>query len=43
MIAFDRFLDRFDDIALAPGVTPERAPGLFLYSLTELPITFSKR
>ena len=43
MIAFDHLLDRFDDIALAPGFTPERAPGLFLYSLTELPITFRRR
>lgn len=40
MIGFDRLLDRLDDIQLAPGVTPERAPGLFLYSLTSLPITF---
>ena len=43
MIAFDRLLDRFDDFALAPGVVPERAPGLFLYSLTRLPITFRAR
>ena len=43
MIAFDKLLDRFDDFALAPGVVPERAPGLFLYSLTSLPITFRER
>lgn len=41
MIAFDRLLDRLDDIALAPGATLERAPGFFLYSLTSLPITFT--
>ena len=40
MIAFDKLLDRLDDIALAPGATLERAPGFFLYSLTSLPITF---
>jgi cytochrome P450 len=43
MIAFDRLLDRLDDIALAPGATLERAPGFFLYSLTSLPITFTPR
>jgi cytochrome P450 len=43
MVAFDRLLDRLDDIALAPGVTVERAPGFFLYSLTSLPITFRAR
>ena len=43
MIAFDRILDRMDDIALAPGVKIERAPGFFLYSLTSLPLTFRKR
>lgn len=43
MIAFDRLLDRVDDIALAPGATIERAPGFFLYSLTTLPITFTPR
>jgi cytochrome P450 len=43
MIAFDRLLDRLDDIALAPGATLERAPGFFLYSLTSLPITFTAR
>lgn len=43
MIAFDRLLDRLDDIAIAPGTTLERAPGFFLYSLTALPITFTAR
>ncbi|MBI1351097.1 MAG: cytochrome P450 [Actinomycetales bacterium] len=43
MIAFDRILDRLDDIALAPGTTLERAPGFFLYSLLSLPITFTRR
>lgn len=43
MVAFDRILDRLDDIALAPGATIERAPGFFLYTLKELPITFTAR
>ena len=43
MIAFDRILDRLDDIAVAPGATLERAPGFFLYSLTSLPLTFRAR
>lgn len=43
MIAFDALLDRLDDIALAPGVEPDRAPGLFLYSLASLPITFTAK
>ena len=43
MIAFDHLLDRLDDIALAPGATLERAPGFFLYSLVDLPITFTAR
>ena len=42
-IAFDRLLDRLDDIALAPGAELERAPGFFLYSLTSLPLTFTDR
>ena len=42
-IAFDRILDRMDDIALAPGARLERAPGFFLYSLLDLPITFTAR
>ncbi len=41
MIAFDRLLDRLDDIAIAPGATIERAPGFFLYSLVSLPLTFT--
>jgi cytochrome P450 len=40
MVAFDKLLDRIDDISLAPGAVVQRAPGLFLYSLTALPITF---
>ncbi len=43
MIAFDHLLDRLDDIAIAPGATLERAPGFFLYSLVDLPITFQPR
>lgn len=43
VIAFDHLLDRLDDIRLAPGATLQRAPGFFLYSLTELPITFTAR
>lgn len=43
MIAFDHLLDRLDDIALAPGVVPQRTAGLIFYSLTSLPITFTKR
>lgn len=43
VIAFDRLLDRLDDIALAPGATLERAPGFFLYSLVSLPLTFTAR
>lgn len=42
VVAFDRLLDRTDDWALAPGFVPQRAPGFFLYSLTQLPITFSR-
>lgn len=43
MIAFDQILDRMENIALAPGYVEKRAPGFFLYSLTELPITFTQR
>lgn len=43
VIAFDRLLDRLDDIALAPDATLERAPGFFLYSLVSLPLTFTAR
>ena len=43
MVAFDRILDRMDDIVIAPGATIERAPGFFLYTLKELPITFTAR
>lgn len=43
MIGFDRLLDRLDDIALAPGVVPERAGSMLFYSLTSLPITFTAR
>lgn len=43
MVAFDHLLDRLDDIQLAPGATIERAPGFFLYSLTELPLVFRKK
>jgi len=43
MIAFDQLLDRIDNIALAPGYEETRAPGFFLYSLTELPIVFTKK
>ena len=43
VIAFDRLLDRLDDIALAPGAQLERAPGFFLYSLVSLPLTFTAR
>jgi cytochrome P450 len=42
MIGFDRILDRMDDIALAPGVVPERTEGLIFYSLKSLPITFTR-
>lgn len=43
VVAFDRLLDRLDDIALVEGARIERAPGFFLYSLTALPITFTAR
>lgn len=43
VIAFDRLLDRLDDIALVPDATLERAPGFFLYSLVSLPLTFTAR
>lgn len=43
IIGFDHILDRMDDLALAPGATLERAPGFFLYSLVDLPITFTAR
>ncbi len=43
MVAFDRLLDRLDDIAVAPDAELTRAPGFFLYSLTALPITFTAR
>jgi cytochrome P450 len=40
-IGFDRVLTRLGDIQLAPGVVPERNPGLLFYSLKSLPITFT--
>jgi cytochrome P450 len=43
MIAFDHLLNRLNNIALAPGVVPERTSGLIFYTLTSLPITFAKR
>ncbi len=43
MIGFDQILDRMDDIALAPGSTPERVEGLIFYSLKDLRITFTPR
>lgn len=43
MIGFDHILDRMDDLALGPDATLERAPGFFLYSLVDLPITFTAR
>jgi cytochrome P450 len=43
MIGFDRLLDRIDDIALAPGVVPERSSSMLFYSLRSLPITFTAR
>ncbi len=43
MIGFDQLLDRLDDIALAPGVVPERTSTMLFYSLKSLPITFTAR
>ena len=43
MIGFEVLLDRLDNIALAPGAVPTRAEGFIFYSLTSLPITFTKR
>ena len=42
MVAFDKLLDRIDNIAIAPGASADRAPGFFLYSLTSLPLVFTK-
>ena len=38
--AFERLLDRLDDIRLAPGREPERNEGLLFYSFKALPLRF---
>lgn len=43
MIGFDHLLNRLDDIAIAPGVVPERTSTMLFYSLKSLPITFTAR
>ncbi|HAN71879.1 MAG TPA: hypothetical protein DCQ36_09895 [Actinobacteria bacterium] len=42
VVGFQKVLERMDDIALVPGFVPQRAPGFFLYSLTSLPLTFTR-
>lgn len=41
IVGFRAILDRLDDISVPDSFAPRRAPGFFLYSLTELPITFT--
>jgi cytochrome P450 len=42
-LAFAALLERFDEIALAPGFAPEYLPGLSLRTLRALPITVRPR
>jgi cytochrome P450 len=42
-LAFGALLERFDEIALAPGFSPEYLPGLSLRTLRELHITYRHR
>jgi len=42
IVGFRAIIERMHDIALPAGFVPQRAPGFFLYSLTSLPLTFTR-